>query len=53
VFDVSGALWATVSPARLADGLDLGAAVAFGALVGLAVAATLAARGKSRGAGQT
>jgi len=50
VFDLGGAWWATVTPARLADGLDLGAAVAFGSLVGLAVAATLAARGRSHGA---
>lgn len=48
VFDVGGALLATVAPAKFADSLDLIGAGLFGVLVGLAVAATLAARGRPR-----
>jgi PAT family beta-lactamase induction signal transducer AmpG len=42
--DVVTALVATVTPARLADAVDLIGALLFGAVAGLAVAATLAAR---------
>ncbi|MBM4783209.1 MAG: AmpG family muropeptide MFS transporter [Archangiaceae bacterium] len=47
-FDLGAAIISTVTPAKLADSLDLIGAILFGGLVGLAVAATLAARGKPR-----
>lgn len=49
-FDLPAAVVATVTPARLADAIDLLGAIAFGVLVGLAFAATLAARGQPRAA---
>jgi PAT family beta-lactamase induction signal transducer AmpG len=47
-FSLGPALEATVLPGRLADAMDLVGAVLFGVLVGLAVAATMAARGRPR-----
>lgn len=44
VFDPGALLVASLTPARFADAIDLIGSVLFGAVVGLAVAATLAAR---------
>jgi hypothetical protein len=44
LFDPGALLVASLTPARFADAIDLIGSVLFGAVVGLAVAATLAAR---------
>lgn len=46
-FDLASAVAVTLQPPRLADAIDLVGSGLFGLVVGLAVAATLAARGRS------
>lgn len=45
-FDLATAVWATVAPRAPAEAIDLVGSVLFGLIIGLAVAATLAARGR-------